>query len=52
MRLASVFLIAVLFGMAIGGAFGRHGTSAPEMVAKSQDRPALDGSSGALVRAE
>ncbi len=51
MRTACVLLVAVALGMAIGGAIGRTDTREPAMIAKLQDKPPLDPSTGELARA-
>ncbi len=52
MRIACVFLAAVALGMTIGGAISRLDAREPAMIAKAQDRPALDVSQGEVVRAQ
>jgi hypothetical protein len=52
MRVASVFFVALVFGIVLAGVLGRRHTGDQAMVAKAQDRPALDTSTGEVARAQ
>jgi hypothetical protein len=52
MRVASVFFVAILLGMAIAGAIGRIDSREAGLIAKAQDRAPIDRSMEGLARAQ